>query len=137
MSEQARLVSVEIESEPTLLPQFSPARFVGEKRSEPWKRVSFEPGRWGWGGGLPYETENKRRRRNRRLCSEYGLSAVLTVCKSAFSKPVSDFCWSVGRRTRSRLIASLVCPVRGISQLLSTVHRLQKVRTFVYSSTHE
>ena len=53
MSEQARLVSVEIESEPTLLPQFSPARFVGEKRSEPWKRVSFEPGRWGGGGGTP------------------------------------------------------------------------------------
>ena len=50
MSEQASLVSVEIESEPTLFPQFSPARFVGEKRSEPWKRVSFEPGSW-WGGG--------------------------------------------------------------------------------------
>ena len=55
MSEQARLVSVEIESEPTLFPQFSPARFVGEKRSEPWKRVSFEPGRWGGGGGNPNE----------------------------------------------------------------------------------
>ena len=54
MSEQARLVSVEIESEPTLFPQFSPARFVGEKRSEPWKRVSFEPGSWGGGrGGTP------------------------------------------------------------------------------------
>ena len=51
MSEQARLVSVEIESEPTLFPQFSPARFVGEKRSEPWKRVSFEPGSWGGEGG--------------------------------------------------------------------------------------
>ena len=136
MSEQARLVSVEIESEPTLLPQFSPARFVGEKGVNPGNEFHLNQG-GGGGGGLPYETENKRRRRNRRLCSEYGLSAVLTVCKSAFSKPVSDFCWSVGRRTRSRLMASLVCPVRGISQLLSTVHRLQKVRTFVYSSTHE
>ena len=69
MSEQTSLEAVEIESEPTLFPQFSPTRFVGKKRSEPWKRVSFEPGSWG-GGGLPYETENKRRRRNRRLCSE-------------------------------------------------------------------
>ena len=43
----------------------------------------------------------------------------------------------VGRRTRSRLMASLVCPVQGIGQLLLTVHRLQKVRTFVYSTTHE
>ena len=41
----------------------------------------------------------------------------------------------VGRRTRSRLMASLVCPVQGIGQLLLTVHRLQKVRIFVYSSS--
>ena len=59
MSEQARLVSVEIESEPTLFPQFSPARFVGEKRSEPWKRVSFEPGRWGGGGDSPMKQKTK------------------------------------------------------------------------------
>jgi len=32
----------------------------------------------------------------------------------------------VGRRTRSRLMASLVCPIQGIGQLLLTVHRLQK-----------
>ena len=136
MSEKTSLVAVEIESEPTLFPQFSPTRFVGKKGVDSGNEFDLNQG-GGGGGGLPYETENKRRRRNRRLCSEYGLSAVLTVCKSAFSKPVSDFCWSVGRRTRSRLIASLVCPVRGMSQLLSTVHRLQKVRTFVYSSTHE
>ena len=43
----------------------------------------------------------------------------------------------VGRHTRSRLMASLICPVQGIGQLLLTVHRLQKVRTLVYSSTHE
>ena len=59
MSEQARLVSVEIESEPTLFPQFSPARFVGEKRSEPWKRVSFEPGSWGGGGDSPMKQKTK------------------------------------------------------------------------------
>ena len=59
MSEQASLVSVEIESEPTLFPQFSPARFVGEKRSEPWKRVSFEPGSWGGGGDTPMKQKTK------------------------------------------------------------------------------
>ena len=59
MSEQASLVSVEIESEPTLFPQFSPARFVGEKRSEPWKRVSFEPGSWGGGGDAPMKQKTK------------------------------------------------------------------------------
>ena len=59
MSEQARLVSVEIESEPTLFPQFSPARFVGEKRSEPWKRVSFEPGSWRGGGDSPMKQKTK------------------------------------------------------------------------------
>ena len=58
MSEQTSLEAVEIESEPTLFPQFSPTRFVGEKRSEPWKRVSFEPGSWG-GGDSPMKQKTK------------------------------------------------------------------------------
>ena len=60
MSEQTSLEAVEIESEPTLFPQFSPTRFVGEKRSEPWKRVSFEPGSWG-GGGTPRWTRQQKK----------------------------------------------------------------------------
>ena len=59
MSEQTSLEAVEIESEPTLFPQFSPTRFVGEKRSEPWKRVSFEPGSWGGGGDSPMKQKTK------------------------------------------------------------------------------
>ena len=139
MSEQTSLVAVEIESEPTLFPQFSPTRFVGKKGVDPGNELDLNQGVGGGGvrGDSPMKTENKRRRRNRRMCSACGLLAVLTVCTSAFLKPVSDFWWSVGRRTRSPLIASLVCPVRGIGQLLLTVHRLQTVRTFVYSRTHE
>ena len=59
MSEQTSLEAVEIESEPTLFPQFSPTRFVGKKRSEPWKRVSFEPGSWGGGGDSPMKQKTK------------------------------------------------------------------------------
>ena len=35
MSEQTSLEAVEIESEPTLFPQFSPTRFVGKKGVDP------------------------------------------------------------------------------------------------------
>ena len=93
MSEQTSLVAVEIESEPTLFPQFSPTRFVGKKGVDPGNELDLNQGVGGGGvrGDSPMKTENKRRRRNRRMCSECGLLAVLTVCTSAFSKPVSDF----------------------------------------------
>ena len=66
MSEQTSLVAVEIESEPTLFPQFSPTRFVGKKGVDPGNELNLNQG-VGGGGGVegdsPYETENKRRRR--------------------------------------------------------------------------
>ena len=66
MSEQTRLVAVEIESGPTLFPQFSPTRFVGIKGVDPGNEFDLNQGVGGGGGGggvglLPHETENKRR----------------------------------------------------------------------------
>ena len=52
--------------------------FRREKRSRPWKRVWFELGSWrGGGGGTPPWNRKQKKRRNRRMCSEYGLLAVL------------------------------------------------------------
>ena len=79
MSEQTCLEAVEIESEPTLFPGFSPTRFPGKKGVDPGNEFDLNQGIGEGGGGLPYETDNKRRR-NHRMCSEYGLLAVLTVC---------------------------------------------------------
>ena len=64
MSEQTSLVAVEIESEPTLFPQFSPTytRFVGKKGVDPGNVFDLNQG-VGGGGDSPYETENKRTRR--------------------------------------------------------------------------
>ena len=61
MSEKTSLVAVEIESEPTLFPQFSPTRFVGKKGVDSGNEFDLNQG--GGGGNSPYETENKRRRR--------------------------------------------------------------------------
>ena len=67
MSEQTSLVAVEIESGPTLFPQFSPTRFVGIKGVDPGNEFDLNQGVGGAGGGgggfglLPHETENKRR----------------------------------------------------------------------------
>ena len=98
MSEQTSLVAVEIESGPTLFPQFSPTRFVGIKGVDPGNEFDLNQGVGGGGGGgvTPPSNRKQKKRRKRRMCSEYGLLAVLTVCSSAFSKPVSDFCWSDG-----------------------------------------
>ena len=91
MSEQTSLVAVEIESEPTLFPQFSPTRFVGKKGVDPGNELDLNQG---VGGGVrgdsPMKTENKRRRRNRRMCSECrecGLLAVLTVARRLSQSP--------------------------------------------------
>ena len=98
MSEQTSLVAVEIESGPTLFPQFSPTRFVGKKGVDPGNEFDLNQRveRGGGGEGSPMKKKIKEEDENRRMCLECGLLAVLTVCTSAFSKPVSDFCWSVG-----------------------------------------
>ena len=51
MSEQTSLVAVEIESEPTLFPQFSPTRFVGKKGVDPGNELDLNQGVGGGGGG--------------------------------------------------------------------------------------
>ena len=51
MSEQTSLVAVEIESEPTLFPQFSPTRFVGKKGVDSGNEFDLNQG--GGGGGTP------------------------------------------------------------------------------------
>ena len=61
MSEQTSLVAVEIESGPTLFPQFSPTRFVGIKGVDPGNEFDLNQGVGGGGGLLPHQTENKRR----------------------------------------------------------------------------
>lgn len=61
MSEKTSLAAVEIESEPTLFPQFSPTRFVGKKGVDSGNEFDLNQG--GGGGNSLYETENKRRRR--------------------------------------------------------------------------
>ena len=63
MSEQTSLVAVEIESEPTLFPQFSPTRFVGKKGVDPGNEFDLNQGVAGGGGDSPDEKEIKRRRR--------------------------------------------------------------------------
>ena len=50
MSEQTSLVAVEIESEPTLFPQFSPTRFVGKKGVDPGNELDLNQGVGGGGG---------------------------------------------------------------------------------------
>ena len=51
MSEKTSLVAVEIESEPTLFPQFSPTRFVGKKGEDSGNEFDLNQG--GGGGELP------------------------------------------------------------------------------------
>ena len=55
MSEQTSLVAVEIESEPTLFPQFSPTRFEGKKGVDRGNEFDLNQGvaGGGGGGGLP------------------------------------------------------------------------------------
>ena len=61
MSEQTSLVAVEIESEPTLFPQFSPTRFVGKKGVDPGNEFDLNQGVAGGGGGLPLWKRNKKK----------------------------------------------------------------------------
>ena len=51
MSEQTSLVAVEIESEPTLFPQFSPTRFEGKKGVDRGNEFDLNQGVAGGGGG--------------------------------------------------------------------------------------
>ena len=51
MSEKTSLAAVEIESEPTLFPQFSPTRFVGKKGVDSGNEFDLNQG--GGGGELP------------------------------------------------------------------------------------
>ena len=137
MSEQTSLVAVEIESGPTLFPQFSPTRFVGIKGVDPGNEFDLNQGVGGGGGGgyspikqkTKEETKSSHVFRIRIISRADGLLVGFLKARFRFLL--------VGRHTRSRLMASLICPVQGIGQLLLTVHRLQKVRTLVYSSTHE
>ena len=64
MSEQTSLVAVEIESEPTLFPQFSPTRFVGKKGVDPGNELDLNQGVGGGGseGGLPYENRKQKKK---------------------------------------------------------------------------
>ena len=64
MSEQTSLVAVEIESEPTLFPQFSPTRFVGKKGVDPGNELNLNQGVGGGGGwgGLPYENGKQKKK---------------------------------------------------------------------------
>ena len=50
MSEQTSLVAVEIESEPTLFPQFSPTRFEGKKGVDRGNEFDLNQGVAGGGG---------------------------------------------------------------------------------------
>ena len=60
MSEQTSLVAVEIESEPTLFPQFSPTRFVGKKGVDPGNELDLNQGVGE--GGLPYENRKQKKK---------------------------------------------------------------------------
>ena len=59
MSEQTSLVAVEIESEPTLFPQFSPTRFVGKKGVDPGNEFDLNQGVAGGGGTPPMKKKLK------------------------------------------------------------------------------
>ena len=59
MSEQTSLVAVEIESEPTLFPQFSPTRFVGKKGVDPGNEFDLNQGVAGGGGTPPMKQKTK------------------------------------------------------------------------------
>ena len=63
MSEQTSLVAVEIESEPTLFPQFSPTRFVGKKGVDPGNEFDLNQGvgrgGGGWKGTPPMKQKTK------------------------------------------------------------------------------
>ena len=62
MSEQTSLVAVEIESEPTLFPQFSPTRFVGKKGVDPGNELDLNQGvggGGGWGGTPLWKQKTK------------------------------------------------------------------------------
>ena len=59
MSEQTSLVAVEIESEPTLFPQFSPTRFVGKKGVDPGNEFDFNQGVAGGRGTPPMKQKTK------------------------------------------------------------------------------
>ena len=116
MSEQTSLVAVEIESGPTLFPQFSPTRFVGKKGVDPGNEFDLNQRvERGGGGGLPYEKENKRRRRKSSYVFRMRTISRADGLHVGFLKARFRFLL-VGRSTRSRLMASLVCPVQGIGQ---------------------
>ena len=61
MSEKTSLVAVEIESEPTLFPQFSPTRFVGKKGVDPGNEFDLNQGvgGGGWKGTPPMKQKTK------------------------------------------------------------------------------
>ena len=61
MSEKTSLVAVEIESEPTLFPQFSPTRFVGKKGVDPGNELDLNQGvgGGGWGGTPLWKQKTK------------------------------------------------------------------------------
>ena len=63
MSEQTSLVAVEIESEPTLFPQFSPTRFVGKKGVDPGNELDLNQGVGGGGGGGGSPDENRKQKK--------------------------------------------------------------------------
>ena len=140
MSEQTSLVAVEIESGPTLFPQFSPTRFVGIKGVDPGNEFDLNQGVGGGGGGvvLGYSPMKQKTKEETKSSHVFRIRIISRAdgLLVGFLKARFRFLL-VGRHTRSRLMASLICPVQGIGQLLLTVHRLQKVRTLVYSSTHE
>ena len=66
MSEQTSLVAVEIESGPTLFPQFSPTRFVGIKGVDPGNEFDLNQGVGGGGGGggvKPPKNKKKKKKK--------------------------------------------------------------------------
>ena len=63
MSEQTSLVAVEIESEPTLFPQFSPTRFVGKKGVDPGNELNLNQGVGGGGGGRGLPLWNRKQKK--------------------------------------------------------------------------
>ena len=92
MSEQTSLVAVEIESEPTLFPQFSPTRFVGKKGVDPGNEFDLNQGVAGGGGG------ERRRRFYRSIDCKQSVFLCILGCTNSKTKGLER-----GGKRRARL----------------------------------